>query len=378
MLTDTGRLAGPVSSSTVTLYDVAREAGVSTATVSRVIHGQDRVRASTRQRVLEVIEARGYVPDAAAQSMARQRKEVIGLVVRENRSPDTEIEQEGLLFIEEVMRGIESTLSQIEWSLLVSVLRDTDADSACRQMLKLSGKVDGMLIAEGIVSSSQLEVLAARVPVTLVAGSPLEPHADVVTVDNRGGTKALVSHLVHHHGMTSLFYIAGPSDAPDARERRSAFTEALAEHHGAACAGVLDGRFAAISGQLAVQQMLSASRGELPDAVICGNDQMAIGAIRQLQTLGIAVPADVAVVGFDGMPLGAMLAPALTTVRQPMRLLGQRACLRLLHRIGDPALPRHAEQLLTDLVIRESCGCSERLPRPASTMADAAHPDPAP
>ena len=106
-----------------TLYDVARAAGVSTATVSRVVHGQDKVRPATRQRVLEVIEALGYIPDAAAQSMARQRKEVIGLVTIESRGPDTDIEQEGLLFTEEVLRGVELVLSGIGWSVLISVLR---------------------------------------------------------------------------------------------------------------------------------------------------------------------------------------------------------------------------------------------------------------
>lgn len=94
-----------------TLYDVARAAGVSTATVSRVVHGHDRVRSSTLQRVLQVIDALGDVPDAAAQSMARQRKEVIGLAAIESRGPESDIEQEGLLFLEEVLRGVELALS---------------------------------------------------------------------------------------------------------------------------------------------------------------------------------------------------------------------------------------------------------------------------
>jgi LacI family transcriptional regulator len=357
MPADGGRPVGFGRSPVCTLYDVAREAEVSTATVSRVVHGQDRVRASTRQRVLAVIEALGYVPDAAAQSMARQRKEVIGLVALESRSPDSEIEYEALLFIEEVLRGIETALNQIEWSLLISVLRDIDPASALERMLKISAKVDGLLIAEGIVGSPQLAQLAGRVPVTLIAGPAGEPHADVVTVDNRAGTKALVGHLIERHGRTRLFYVAGPRGAPDAQERHSAFTEALAEHPGTRSAGFFEGRFAAISGQAAVRQILARPRRELPDAIVCGNDQTAMGAIRELRTAGIAVPADVAVVGFDGMHLGALLAPPLTTVRQPMRLLGERACSRLLDRIADPALPRQSERLPTDLVVRESCGC---------------------
>ncbi len=165
---------------------------------------------------------------------------MIGLLAVESRSPDTDIEQQGLLFIEEVLRGVEASLGAIEWSLLIALLRDDDPAGAYRRMQKISAKVDGVLIAEGIVSS---------------------------------------------------------------------------------------------------------------------DDQMAIGAIRELQLAGLRVPADMAVVGFDDMHAGALLNPPLTTVRQPMRLLGERACARLLQRIAQPALPRHVERLPAELSIRESCGC---------------------
>ena len=354
--TEQGRLErlGPASAST--LYDVAREAGVSTATVSRVVHGQDRVRPSTRQRVLEVIEALGYVPDGAAQSLSRQRKEVIGLVAVESRSPDSDIEQISLLFVEEVMRGVESSLREIGWSLLISFLRAGDP-AAYQRMQSISAKVDGLLIAEGIVGSQQLALLAARLPIALVAGSPDEPH-DVVDADNRAGTRALVCHLVELHRRTRLFYVAGPSDAPDAEARRSAFEEVLAGHPGATLAGSFEGRFSAISGQLAVREILARPRRDLPDAVVCGNDQMAIGVMRELQAAGLRVPADIAVVGFDDIYPGALLAPPLTTVRQPMRLLGEHACSRLLERIADPGLPHPVELLPTELIVRESCGCA--------------------
>jgi LacI family transcriptional regulator len=321
------------------------------------MHGHDRVRPSTRQRVLEVIEALGYVPDSAAQSMVRKRKEVIGLVAIESRGPDTDIEQEGLLFIEEVLRGVESPLSRVGWSVLISVLRGPDRADAYRWLLKISAKVDGILIAEGLVPSTQLARLAARVPVVLVAGSPGEPHADVVDADNRGGTQALVRHMVEQHGKTRLFYVAGPPEAPDARERRIVFEETLAGYQGVRLAGCFEGRFAAVSGQQAVREIL-ASRRALPDAIICGNDQMAIGAMRELHRAGLRVPADIAVAGFDDMHLGALLSPPLTTVRQPMRLLGERACSMLLERIADPTRPRRAERLATRLIVRESCGCA--------------------
>jgi LacI family transcriptional regulator len=361
--------AGPGSSPASTLYDVAREAGVSTATVSRVVHGQDRVRPSTRRRVLEVIEALGYVPDGAAQSLAQRRKEVIGLVAVESRGPETDVEREGFLFIEEVLRGVERSLGDLGWSVLISFLRAADPAGAYQRMQKISAKVDGMIIAEGIVGPEQLALLAARVPIALIAASPGVPRADVIGADNRSGTKAAVRHVVEQHGRTRLFYIAGPAEAPDARERRSAFEEAVGEHSGATVAGSFEGRFAAISGQLAVREILTGPRRELPDAIICGNDQTAIGAMRELQAAGIRVPADIALVGFDDMSLSALLAPPLTTIRQPMRLLGERACSRLLQRIADPALPTRAELLPTELIIRESCGCD---PNPAPARGHAA------
>jgi LacI family transcriptional regulator len=336
---------------------VAREAGVSTATVSRVVHDQDGVRPSTRQRVLEVIDALGYVPDSAAQSMARKRKEVIGLVAVEGRDPDTDVEHEGLLFVDEVLRGIESSLSQLGWPVLISVRRAGAEAGAYGWLQKISAMVDGLLIAEGIDPPEHLARLASRIPVVLVSGSAGEPHADVVAADNRAGTSALVTHLVEQHGKTRLFYVGGPREAPDARERRAALDEGLARYPGVRLTGSFEGRFTTASGQLAARQILARPRGEAPDAVICANDQMAIGAMRELQAAGIRVPADVAVTGFDNIYLGGLLTPPLTTVRQPMRLLGERACDLLLERIANPALPRRVERLPTTLIIRESCGC---------------------
>jgi LacI family transcriptional regulator len=192
------------------LYDVAREAGVSTATVSRVVHDQDGVRPSTRQRVLEVIDALGYVPDSAAQSMARKRKEVVGLVAIENRDLDTDVENEGLLFIDEVLRGVESSLSPLGWPLLVSVRRAADEAGAYRWLQKISAKVDGLLVTEGLGSPEHLARLTTRIPVVLVSGSPDQADADVVAADNRVGISALVGHLIERHGRARLFYLGGP------------------------------------------------------------------------------------------------------------------------------------------------------------------------
>jgi LacI family transcriptional regulator len=358
-----GRGTGPGVVRAATLYDVARAAGVSTATVSRVVHDSDPVRPATRRRVLEAIEDLGYVPDGSAQSLAQRRKEVIGLLAVISRGPDTDVERQGSLFIQEVLRGIQYSAGDLGWSVLITFLRDANLASANQLMLRMSAKVDGLVIAEDIVDRGQLARLAARIPVALVAGDPTGVRADAVGVDNRSGTQALVRHMVEQHGRTRLCYITGPAEALDAVERRAAFHDAVARYPGATVAGSFAGHFGAVSGQLAVRQILAGPRRDLPDAIVCANDQTAIGAMRELQAAGVRVPADVAVVGFDDMHISALLTPPLTTVRQPMSELGERACALLLRRLADPALPPLAERFPTELIVRESCGCLPDPPR---------------
>jgi len=342
----------------VTLYDVARLAGVSTATVSRVVHGQDRVRDSTRTRVLEVIEQLGYVPDGAAQSLSRRRKNVIGLVCVERQSPrqQYDIESMSLLFYDEILRGVEARIRQYEWSLLITYLREaTDPDLP--RLLSLSGQVDGLLIGEGVVPSGFLARLAKRLPVVVIAGDPSERAADVVTADNRSGSAALVSHLIEAHGRRRLYHIDGPPTAPDARERRLALHELLGAHPDCQIIGRYEGLFSVGSGEEAGEKLLAARGESLPDAVVCANDQMAIGVLQAFAKAGVRVPEQVAVVGFDDIFPGSLYDPPLTTVHQPMRLLGERACTRLLDRIGRPSLRPKVELLPTELVLRSSCGC---------------------
>ena len=172
----------------------------------------------------------------------------------------------------------------------------------------------------------------------------------------RSGSIALAQHLIERHGRKRLFYIAGPPEAPDALERLRTIEEVVARYEGATLTGRFQGRFATVDGQQAVRELLRMPPDQLPDAIVCANDQMAIGAMRELLAAGIRVPADIAVVGFDDIYLGAMLTPSLTTVRQPMRQLGERACSLLLARITEPSLPRRTERLPVELIVRESCG----------------------
>jgi LacI family transcriptional regulator len=340
----------------VTLFDVARLAGVSTATVSRVVHGQDRVRESTRARVRQAIEELGYVPDGAAQSLSRRRKDVIGLVCVEREVDHIDIENVGLLYYDEVLRGVEACIRQRNnWSLLITFMQGDRPDFS--RMDALSGKVDGILIGEGFVASSIIERLAARVPVVVIAGTPGERAADVVAADNFSGSAAVITHLITGHGKRRLFHLDGPPNSPDAGERRRALEYVLRAHPECQLVGSTQGILSVRSGELAGENLLARYRTALPDAVVCANDQMAIGVLRAFAAGGVRVPEDVAVVGFDDIALGSLYDPTLTTVHQPMRMLGERACALLLDRIADPDRSPAAELLPTELVLRASCGC---------------------
>ena len=363
----------------VTLFDVARLAGVSTATVSRVVHGQDRVRETTRIRVQQAIEELGYVPDGAAQSLSRRRKDVIGLVCVERHEQQYDIENMNLLFYDEVLRGVEAQIRNHEWSLLITFLQGAN-DPSYTRIESFTGKVDGILIAEGIVPSPFIERLAARVPVVIFAGTPHEQAVDVVAADNLSGSAAEVTHLIRDHGKRRLFWVHGPADSPDSRERRHGLDYVLRANPQCELTGFYEGFYSVESGEKAGESLLAMPGRELPDAIVSANDQMAIGVVKALARAGLRVPEDVAVVGFDDIFPGSLCDPPLTTVHQPMRLLGQRACARLLERIANPALRPATELLPTELVLRSSCGCPPgavirqpvptlRVPRPELTGA---------
>jgi LacI family transcriptional regulator len=344
-----------------TVYDVARLAGVSTATVSRVMRGSDLVRPDTRERVLAVIDEVGFVPDASAQGLSRRRKEIIGLVALERGVDETDIERDGLLFVDQIVHAVEAVLRGTGCSLLLSFGRN---GGAFRERVRaLSGKVDGLLVIEDALPAAQLRVLSRRLPLVAIAASPGERGLDAIRVDNAGGMEQLAAHLVTGHGYRRLGFASGPPDAPDAVERLAAFSAAVRGHPDCTLDVVPGGDFSEASGRTAARVLLG--REAVPEAVACANDQMAIGVMRELQRSGIRVPADVAVTGFDNIFPGGIVDPTLTTVGQPFRELGARAAARLLERIAGSEVEPHAEVLPTELVIRRSCGCPAN-PSPAA------------
>jgi len=336
-----------------TIYDVARVAGVSTATVSRVLRDSDAVRPDTRQRVLAIIETLGYVPDASARGLTRGRRDIIGLVGLDRGADEIDIERSSLLFIDHIVHAAAEVLRGVSLSLLLTFGRRGEQFE--KQVRALVGQADGLLIAEEILSPGELRALADQIPVVLLAGSRDQTVADVFLVDNIGGMTELARHLTDQHRYHRLCFVAGPKDAPDAAERYAAFEQTVAASPDSVIDQVIHGDFSEHSGIAAARVLLG--RGSLPQAVVCANDQMAIGVLRELQRAGIGVPAQVAVTGFDDVYPSRVIEPQLTTVGQPFRELGSRATHRLLARIANPALAPRAEVLPAQVVIRASCGC---------------------
>jgi LacI family transcriptional regulator len=206
------------------------------------------------------------------------------------------------------------------------------------------------------LSEADIATLARSVPIVVLANHYVSGGPDFVGADNRGGCREITRHLIREHAYTDLAFLGGPPDSPDSDERFAGFTEALRESGlPVPRKPIASGGFTEVGGKQAVQALLA--RGRRPRAIVCGNDEMAMGALLALRAARLRVPTDVAVTGFDDIAVARHLRPGLSTVSQPMRELGERSVKVLLDRIADPAAPRQSVVLPVHMHIRRSCGC---------------------
>ena len=329
----------------VTIKDVARAAGVSVATVSRAHNKSRLVTEATGRRVRAVAERLGYSPHAAARSLSTRRTSTIGVLL-----PDLYGE-----FYSELIRGIDQTAQRHGFHLLLaSSHNEKDAITAALQSMR--GRVDGLLVMSP-APGAHLAVrdLPASFPVLLLNSAATGAAFDAITIANARGAADMVEHLVAL-GHRRLTMILGPDKNSDAAERQRGFRAAVE------AAGVprddaweVPGDFTDTSGFEAGVALLQRSRR--PRAVFAANDAMAIGALSALREAGVAVPAEVAVAGFDDIPMARYTHPPLSTVRVDIAALGARAAARLLEAVGNHRQHRkRRERLPVTLVIRESCG----------------------
>ncbi|MGB9377814.1 MAG: LacI family DNA-binding transcriptional regulator [Mycobacteriales bacterium] len=332
-----------------TIYEVAQLAGVSTATVSRALTDAHKLRPVTRDRVLTAARELGYVPSGSARGLAARRTRVFGLCFPDYG--DSEAESSGTtLYSDEVIRGMERAARKSGYAVLIAA---SPSDEVADLLLGMAGQTDGLAVLASALPAGLQQRIRRRVPVVMLAGRAEPDHVDRACVANTQGARELTRHLVEDHGLTDTVFLGGPLGSPDSAERQRGYETAL-KSAGLHSRGHLTGDFTEASGRSAAAGLVG---GRLPQALVCANDQMAVGAMAQFGESGVRVPADVAVVGFDDIALARHVAPALTTVRQPMRRLGELAVELLQQRLADPDRPGQAITLPVQLVRRRSCGC---------------------
>jgi LacI family transcriptional regulator len=325
-----------------TIYQVASRAGVSIATVSRVLRGTAPVAETTRARVLAAVDELRYTPSRLGRSLAEGQHGANGIVFPDLSGP----------YFAEVVLGYEEVAAELGRSVLIL---STHGRLAAREMvLDLSARVDGLVVLGRTVDDDVLETLARKkLPLVLLAREG-HPDIDSVNAENISSAHALVRHLIADHGYRDLAFVGDASTSPDTSERWTGFQEGLAEQGIAGPARLVPCAFDEDGGRTAALQALRETRP--PRALFCANDEIALGAITAAEELGLRVPDDVAITGWDDVMAARHARPGLTTVRQPMRQLGARAARRLHERLaGDTSDPRH-EVLPTQLVLRPSCG----------------------
>ena len=319
------------------MRDVARQAGVSVATVSRVLNASGPVGEGTRRRILKTAGDLRYVPNGTARSLTTSTTETIGVLL-----PNLYGE-----FYSEVIRGIEGAVRARRYHTLLSSVHD-GPDELVSALRTLVGRVDGLVVMSPDIEADVLRAnLPADLPVVLL-GSALTGHA-AVTIDNEEGAAAMVRHLAGL-GHRRIALIGGAVVNTDAQARLTGYRRAVAEGDlDADPALVVGGDFTEQSGHAAAAVLLALA--DRPTAVFAANDSMAIGALRAIREAGLDVPRDLALAGFDDIPVAQYVTPALTSVHVPIHEMGARAVEAVL---ADAA--SQTTTLPTRLIVRESCG----------------------
>lgn len=326
--------------SSVTIRDVARVAKVSVATVSRALNGHDNVTEAVRRRVLAVAHELRYSPHHAARSLSSRRTHTIGVVL-----PDLHGE-----FFSELMRGIDQVARECGLHLLVSSYHGHPEEQASA-LRAMRGRVDGLLVMSPHVGDlGFLSENLAALPAVLINSQPADADQIAFGIDNYGGARAMVEHLLSV-GHRRIAFIAGPENNFDAHERLRGYRDAL-QAAGAGEPWVVPGDFGEASGHAAGQALLAG--GERPEAVFAANDMMALGCLFAFNQAGVRVPEEIALAGFDDIPLARYVMPSLTTMRVNIAELGAHAMRVLLDlRDGEDVHDRLAP-LVPQLIVRES------------------------
>jgi LacI family transcriptional regulator len=329
----------PGQSKRATIRDVARLAQVSVASASRALNGLSIVADATRDRVLEAAKLLRFVPHSGARSLSTSKTRTVGLVL-----PDLYGE-----FFSELIRGVDLAARERELHLLVSSSHG-DAEEAALAMRSMRGRVDGILIMSPHVDAAVLaDNIEADLPIVLLNTHGAGSRFPAYRVDNFGGALAVTQHLLEC-GRDRIAHVAGPATNYEAQERRRGYETALGARRLAP--QIVEGDFTEVTGHAGALAL--AKSKQPPNAIFAANDTMAVGCLLALREFGLRVPEDVALAGFDDIPLARLVDPSLTTARVQIADLGGKALERLAQCIegGDNHGP--IEVVSPQLVLRRS------------------------
>ncbi|HYJ48230.1 MAG TPA: LacI family DNA-binding transcriptional regulator [Pyrinomonadaceae bacterium] len=336
------------------IKDVAKEAGVSTATVSHVINKTKYVTDATREKVLRAIEKCNYYPNAHARSLASGRSNIIGLLISDITNP----------FFPELVKSIESSAFERGYNVIL-VNSNYDAERAAdyvRRMIEL--KVAGVALMTAELAPELLdEMVRKQVRVVFNDLGMAGQHTSNIVLDYAAGIEEAVHHLVSL-GHRKIAHIAGSSSIRSGIIRREAFLASMARHLPNEPPPIIfEGDFKFEGGRRAAADMLDA--GALPTAVVVANDLMALGAMQEFHAEGLNIPQDISVVGFDDIAFAALSEPPLTTVCSPRAEIGRRAIEALAMTIEHPHQPGVEIRIPTYLIRRKSTAPPRKVKRPA-------------
>ncbi|MFN2385920.1 MAG: LacI family DNA-binding transcriptional regulator [Thermoanaerobaculia bacterium] len=326
-----------------TIREVAREAAVSVATVSRVFTGKGPVRRATQQRIRRAAERLRYVPHGAARSLITRQTQTLGVLL-----PDLFGE-----FFSEIIRGVDTTARQAGYHLLVSGSH-SDRKETEAMLRAMRGRVDGLIVLSSELDAETIEShLPHKLPVVLLGAGRHGGAVHTIDVDNYRGARAMTRHLLSL-GHRRIAFVTGPPSNRDAAERLRGFRDAMRSAGDTVAGPEVAGDFREEGGYRAAGRIL---RGRSrPSAVFAANDSMAIGLLSGFREEGLRVPEDVALAGFDDIPIARFTTPALSTVHVPIAELGRSAARCLLEALEGKGNRATRETFAAKIVVRRSCG----------------------
>jgi len=330
----------------ITIADVAKRAGVSKMTVSRVINNSGYISQETRERVERAIDELGYIPNTLARSLRFKQTQTIGLIVTDITNP----------FFTTLARGVEDVASAHNFSVIFCNTDESLEEEARYVTVLLQKQIDGLLLVPAGRRSAAMNLLRGHsTPLVLLDRRVPTVRADVVCCDSELGAYELARHLLDL-GHERIAVLGGPAEVPSAMDRVAGYRRAMTEAGlGRSVTAVYYSPFTIEGGYEAARQALAVS--PRPTALFAANNFIAIGALRALRDAGLRVREDVSVVAFDDLPNSMVIEPFLTAVVQPAYDMGRQATLLLLERLagGGPEAPREI-LLPTELIIRSSSG----------------------